>query len=312
MKPQELEKEVESIERVEGSKQSAVFEAWRVIGIIIGSVVYAVGFNMFLAPLNLCAGGFMGLAQLIDIFIRDGLNLHLGSIELPGILYYLLNIPWMVVAYRSMRKRFVFKTVFAITSFSSLLTLLPIMSKPILEDTIANALVAGLMCGTGIGIVLRMGASDGGVDLLGMIIIQKKGRFSIGKINLLGNIILYLICLFVYDLPSVIYSLVYVVVSSFTIDKVHVQNINVLVHIVTQMNDPQKLEIEIMGQLERGITRWQGIGAYTGAKETILMIVVNKYEIRRLRAIVQEIDPKAFVLIEEGVDVVGNFLKKLT
>lgn len=307
-----IENEVAQMEQKEKARPVLKLETERCIGIVIGSIVYAIGFNMFLTPEGLYAGGFMGLAQLIDVFLRHFLKLNLGSIELPGVIYYLLNIPWLFVAFRTMRRRFVAKTLFAVTCFSGLLTLIPCVKGPILEESIANALVAGLLCGVGIGIVLRMGASDGGMDLLGMVIVQKKGHPSVGKINLVGNCVLYAICLFVYDVPTVIYSLVYMAVLSFSIDKIHVQNINVRVHIVTQMEDFQRLELEIMGQIGRGVTRWRGTGAYSGNDEAILMVVVSKYEVRKLRAIVQEVDPKAFVLIDEGVGVVGNFLKKLT
>ena len=254
----------------------------------------------------------MGLSQIVDIFLRNVLKLDLGSVEFPGIIYYVINIPWLVVAYKTMRRRFVFKTIFAVTCFSVLLTFVPIAEDLILEEKIANTLVAGLTCGVGIGIVLRMGASDGGMDLLGMIVIQKKGHSSVGRINLIGNMVLYAICLMIYDLPTVIYSLVFVAVLSFTIDKVHIQNINARVHIVTQKEDSSTLELEIMGQLGRGVTKWKATGAYSGKEETVLMVVVSKYEIRRLRSIINEIDPRAFVLIDEGVGVVGNFLKKLT
>ena len=287
-------------------------EVRRCFGIVIGSVIYAYGFNLFLSPLNLCAGGFMGVSQMFDIFLRKCLKLECGSLELPGLIYYVLNIPWLFVAYKTMRPRFVFKTIFAVTCFSFLLTIVPTAKNLILEEKIANTLVAGLMCGVGIGLVLRMGASDGGMDLLGMIIIQKQGHSSVGRINLICNVILYLVCLIVYDFSSVIYSLVFVAVLSFTIDKVHVQNINSRVHIVTQKEDSSELELEIMGQLGRGITKWKASGSYSGKDETILMVVVSKYEIRKLRSIIHEIDPNAFVLIDEGVDVVGNFLKKLT
>ncbi len=312
MKMDSVETEVAEMTRNEQTRPFLKLETQRCVGIVVGSIIYALGFNMFLSPLNLCAGGFMGLSQIIDILLRNGLKLNLGSIELPGVIYYVLNIPWLFVAYKTMRRRFVFKTIFAVTCFSTLLTVVPIAEGLILEERIANALVAGLICGVGIGIVLRMGASDGGMDLLGMIVIQKKGHSSVGRINLIGNVILYAICLVVYDLPTVIYSLVYVAVLSFTIDKVHVQNINVRVHIVTQKEDSSALELEIMGQLGRGVTKWKAIGAYSGKEKNVLMVVVSKYEIRRLRSIIHEVDPKAFVLIDEGVGVVGNFLKKLT
>ena len=193
-----------------------------------------------------------------------------------------------------------------------ILTLIPIPDAPMLEEKLANCLVAGIMGGVGVGLILRMGACDGGMDLVGMILIQRKGHFSVGRINIAANLVLYGVCLILFDVPVVIYSLIYSVISSLMCDRVHIQNINVQALIVTKMEVVEPLEIELMGRMHRGITRWGGYGGYTGHEETILMVVISKYEIAQLKSIVRRIDPKAFILIDEGVQIEGNFLKKLT
>ncbi len=294
------------------SQFSWKLEAQRYVGIVVAAVIYAIGFNFFLAPLHLYAGGFMGFAQVIAEQLKRLTGFHFWDLELPGIIYYLMNIPWMIIAYRMMRRRFIFKTFLAISCISVLMTLIPVFTKPILEETIANALFAGLMCGVGLGIILRMGACDGGMNIIGMVVLQKGYPISVGQINILANILLFSYCLFVYDVSIVIYSLVFTTIQSLMIDKVHAQNINVRVLIVTNSKDCATLELEIMGQLGRGITKWHGIGAYSGQEKTILMVVASKYEVPKIRAIIHEIDTKAFVTIDEGVSVVGNFLKKLT
>ncbi|MGI6401094.1 MAG: YitT family protein [Thermoguttaceae bacterium] len=308
----QTEKEVTPLELPEYPQSEWARETKRWIGVIIGALTYSIGFNIFLVPVGLYASGFMGFSQLTELFLTKGLNLDFGSLKLPGIIYYIYNLPLLYTAVKTMRRRFFIKTIFTVTCITVFLTLIPVAKEPILEETIANTLVAGLMCGAGIGISLRMGASDGGTELLGMIIIQHKGNSSVGQINLIFNTVLYSICLLIYNVPIVIYSLVFTAVLSFVIDKVHIQNINVRVLIVTQMENPRSLELEIMGQIGRGITRWKGNGAYTGKEETILMVVVNKYEVRKIRALVRDTDPRAFVLFDEGVGVSGNFLRKLT
>ncbi len=286
-------------------------EAQRAVGIVLGVLIYTVGVNLFLRPLQLYSGGIMGFAQLVNTVLRDYLGLELDR-DISGIIYYLMNIPGLVIAFRVMRRRFMVKSILTVSLITVMLTLIPIPETPILEERIANCLIAGIMAGIGVGTVLRMGASDGGMDLIGMILIQTKGNVSVGGVNNAANCILYGICLLLFDVPTVIYSLIYSVICSIVFDLVHTQNINVQVMIITKLQDTSPLEIEIMGRMYRGLTRWNATGSYTGEQETILMTIISKYEIAQLRSIVHQFDPHAFVMLDEGVGVDGYFIKKLT
>lgn len=307
-----VEQEVNDREQAVRARSMWKLEMVRAVWIVIGSFIYALGVNAFLRPLNLYAASFMGFAQLINNYLLDFLGFHF-RIDLSGIFYYILNIPGLILSYKYMRKKFLVKTIFTVSCSTIFLTIIPIASQPILEEVVANALTAGLIAGVGIGIILRMGACDGGMNLISMILVQnRRGNLTVGKLGLLCNIVLYLICLALYDIPTVIYSLVYAAASSLTTDKVHTQNITVQVMIITKVRNVEPMEIEIMGQLERGITKWDAKGAYTGNEESVLMVIINKYEISKLRSIVREMDPHAFVIVNEDVSVGGNFLKKLT
>ena len=271
--------------------------------IFLGVAIYAVGINLFLRPLHLYSGGMMGFAQLITTLLRDNLGISFGKLDVSGILYYIFNLPGLILALRLMKRRFIIKSVFSITLITVLLTLIPIPGTPILEDRITNCLVAGIMAGGGIGLVLRTGASDGGSDLIGMILIQQRGKTSIGRINLMVNAVLYGLCLFFFDVPTVIYSVIYSVFNALMCDHMHTQNINVQALIVTKQKDTSAMEIGIMGEMKRGITRLHGVGSFTNEDETILITVVSKYELAQLMSIVNEYDPTAFVMIDEGVRV---------
>lgn len=287
-------------------------EAFRAVGILFGVVLFAAGVNLFLRPLNLYSGGFMGFAQLFETILREYLGVSLGGANISGAIYYLLNVPGLIIAFFLMRRRFVVKSILTVTCITVTLTLIPIPREPILNEMIANCLVAGIMSGVGVGVILRMGSCDGGMDLIGMLLIQTKGRFSVGRVNIAANCVLYGICLMLFDIPVVIYSLIYSVICSLMCDRVHTQNINVQAMVITKVRDIEPLEIELMGKMHRGLTRWNAYGGYTGAQETMLMTIVSKYEIAQLRSIVRQFDPDAFVILGEGVDVDGYFLKKLT
>ncbi len=284
----------------------------RVAGLAFASLVFAVGINLFLRPIQLYSGGFLGISQLIQTGLERVLGIDFGALNLSSILYYILNLPGMIWAFFVMRRRFVVKTLFAVTCSTVLMAVIPIPAAPLLEDKLAGCLVAGAMAGFGVGFMLRMGACDGGLDIISMILVQKHGNFSVGKIGLVVNCVIYAICLFVFDVPTAIYSMIYSLICSFMFDRVHTQNINVQVLIITKLQNIEPLEIDLMGKMNRGRTRWNAYGGYTGDEGTVLMAVISKYEVGRLRSIVREFDPHAFMMLQEGVHVDGYFLKKRT
>ena len=300
--------EVNRREEQDRSSSGLSTEAKKMIGVVVGVAIYSVGVNVFLRPLHLYSGGFMGFSQIISTLLNNAGILHR---DISGIIYYLMNIPGIVIAYLSVSRRFTVKTIITVSLITLFLTLVPIPQEPILDEMIGNCLIAGIMSGFGIGMVLQMGACDGGMDLVSMILIQKKGHFSVGRLGTFANVIVYGICLFLFDVPTVIYSLICSVINSLTCDHMHTQNINVQALIVTKLEDVSSLEIEIMGQMTRGLTRWDANGSYTGEHATILMAVISKYEIAQLKAIVRKADPHAFVMVDEGVSVDGHFLKKM-
>lgn len=285
-----------------------LFEAERTLGCIFGALLYAVGVNLFLVPVGLYTGGLMGICQVIRTILVDYLNLPVGNIDIAGIIYYIINIPIFLVAMKKMGKRFLAKTLATVTAMTVFMSVIP--AELIIEDMMASSVVGGIISGVGIGITLRMASSGGGMDIVGVLLVRWRKDFSVGKVNLLVNMLLYGACLFMFDIEIVIYSVIYAAVYSIAMDKVHVQNINVAVNIITKV-DTKAMEREIFEELGRGVTRWQAVGAYTEEKEEMLYIMLSKYEINRLKAIVHKYDTKAFIVQHEGVRIDGNYLKKL-
>ena len=306
-----VEQEVKALEKKYEEQPFWKEEKLRLPLIVLGAVVYSVGVNFFLRPLHLYSGGIMGFSQLITTLLKNA-GLLPAKVDLAGILNYLLNLPGLILAARIMRKRFVVKTIASLSLTTLLLTLLPIPAAPVLEETIANCLVAGILAGTGTGLILRAGASGGGMDLIGMLIVQKKGHYSVGMVNIAANLILYSICLVVFDVPTAIYSLINSVICSTACDRVHTQNINVEVTVITKLADTEPMEVAIMGSLHRGLTRMSASGRYTGEKESVFVTVISKYEIGKLLSIIREHDRSAFIILDENIRVEGHFLKKLT
>ncbi len=303
--------EEEQMARDDTGVKAAKKESLKVPVIILGALIYSVGMNLFLRPLHLYSGGLMGFAQLIqDLMTRAGVNLH--NFNISGVLYYILNAPGLIIAAKKMRRRFILKTLLAVTAVTVLLSIIPIPNSPIMEDSLTNTIMAGLICGAGVGIMLWTGACDGGMSIIGMILINIRGKGSVGHINIATNAVLYTIMLFLFDVPTVIYSLIYSVFCSIAADKIHTQNIFTQVTIITKLEDTKPMEVEVMGRLHRGMTEIHAKGIFTGEPVRVFIIYLSKYEVGRLKAIVKSYDERAFIVEDEGVRIDGNFLKKIT
>lgn len=274
---------------------------------VIGALGYALGMNLFVLPVDIYCGGMLGFCQIFSAVFRRATGLDIGF-DPASLLYYAINIPLLISAALSINKGFLAKTVVAITAMTAAMTLVPLRGL-IPEDRLTSCVLGGIVCGVSNGLVLRQGACGGGFDIVGMLMIKRRGDASVGKLSLIVNLSFFLLCGYFFDLKVVIYSLIFTAVYSFALDKVHSQNITVEAKIIT--HDTGLIEQEIMNGLQRGVTRWDCIGSYTGQQGRVLCVVLSKYELPQLRYIVHKADPHAFIVINNNVHVDGNFIKRL-
>lgn len=195
--------------------------------------------------------------------------------------------------------------------FRSVLTMIPVPAHPIVEDTLTSCLLGGMVNGFAGGIVLTCGCSSGGFDILGLYMSKKGKGFTVGKFSISCNAVLYALCLVLFDAATAIYSTIYTVFNSLFLDRTHQQSITVQVLIFTREKHTE-LPKFIMERLERGVTYWQGYGAYTDQPLQVLCVCLSKYEIQTLQQEVRKVDPNAFFIVQEGVRVGGNFEKHLS
>lgn len=290
------------------NREEMIYEGKRTLICIVAALLYAIGLNLFVVPAQLYSGGLMGFCQVIRTVLADYLHLNFHSFDIAGIIYYIINVPIFVIAFTKMGRKFFAKTLITVTAMTIFLSVVPIVK--VVEDTVAGCVVGGIISGAGIGMVLRMASSGGGLDVVGVLLTKWKKDFSVGKVYLIMNMTLYAICLFLFDVEIVVYSVIFAAVHSLAIDKVHTQNINVEAKIITKTGNVD-LERAIMEELGRGITKWSTLGAYTYEHSHMLYVTLSKYEVARLKAVVKKYDPNAFIVINEGVSIDGNFLKKL-
>lgn len=289
----------------------AYHTSWlQVIVLVLSSALAAFTTNFFIAPNGMYNGGLLGLCQVIRTLLATKLGIQFANIDLAGILYLIANVPLLILAWRSMGKVFVFKLILCTVAQSLLMTVIPVPAKPVLDDMLTTCLIAGILNGLAIGIMMTCGGSSGGMDTLWMFLSKQKG-ISVGKSGIVFNICLYLLCLVLFDTKAVIYSAIFSVLTSVFIDKVHQQNITAQALIMTKTKGNEIPEA-IMHATARGVTYWEGKGAYTGDDVRVLCVCLSKYEIETLQHAVREIDPKAFISIQEGVHTIGNFKHHVT
>lgn len=296
---------------MQSSMQKSGFSAnelLRCLGILSGTLLYALGMNLFVVPAGLYTGGIMGLSQLLRTFLLQWTGWTL-KVDIAGFINYAINLPMLLIAWKRLDHRIVLKTLLSVTSTTLFLSLVP-RTDILSGDQLARCLIGGMLCGSGIGLLLWMGGTSGGMDLLGMMLIKSGSHTRIGHVNLCWNLALYTICAAAFSLSTAIYSILFSFVSTTVMDKLHMQNINVEVTVVTKVLSPE-MEQEILVDLHRGITRIDGIGEYTGEPVHVFYILASKYEISRLRAIISKYDPHAFIVAKDGAVIYGNYKKKI-
>ncbi len=274
-----------------------------------GGFLFAFGVNVIITPLGLYNGGFMGIAQLIRTIIVGIFDFpFLQQIDIAGIVYYIINIPLFYWLWKELGRGFLVRSLITVSFQTIFQTFIPVPKEAIFGDRLMACIIGGLVVGTGVGMILRGRSTGGGQDSIGMIFAKKYPGFSVGKIAIITNVMVYAVCLWMFDLEVVVYSLIYTTVLAMACDRVHVQNINMSVMIFTKQEGIEQIILKEMG---RGVTKWEGVGAYTNESSHILYVMISKYEIEQIKEIIHRIDPRAFIVLNEGTSVIGNFEKRL-
>lgn len=275
---------------------------------VLGGVLFAFAYRLFIVPLCLFSGGFTGISQLLLRLLSFLLPLRLPEgLDLTGILFWILNIPLFVLAWRLVSRTFLVRTLLTVLVQSACMVLIPAPASPLLPDTLTCCILGGAVAGLGVGLTLRFGGCGGGIDIVGIYCAKKFPSFGVGKLSLCVNGVIYLIGALLNSPQTAVYSVIYSFVSSFVTDRIHEQNIMTLSIIVTK--NPRVQE-EIIHHLNRGCTVWEAHGGYRDAPTHVIMTAVSRYERRLLDAQVRAADPSAFVTYQDGVSVRGNFEKR--
>ena len=273
---------------------------------IFGSILFCIAINFFVVPNHLYTGGVLGLSQLIRSITMDVFHLN-TTFDFSGTIYYIINIPLFILAYKTIGKTFFFRTLFAVTLQALLLSLIP--NKLLVDDTLTNVIVGGILGGAGVGMILSSGASTGGTDIVGLALAKKDNHFSVGKVGLLINLIIYSIAGIKYGLPIMIYSIIYSAVDNLMVDKLHEQNICSTAFIFCKEN-PKIINDYIKNELNRDFTYWDAKGGYDDSRTYIIYTALTKYELIKLERNMKNFNIQTFMIKSEGIGIKGEFAKK--
>ena len=282
----------------------------RIVAAVAGELIAAAALNLFIVPLHLYTGGAMGVCQLIRTLLQTHMGLDFGPYDIAGILYFLANIPILLIGYKDLGRGLVVKTIICTVSYSLFYSIIPIPSAPIVDDYLTACLLGGILTGIGSGIVLTCGCSSGGLDVIGLCLSKRGSSFTVGKFSLTFNVFLYTACLILFSPEVAIYSVIYNFFTAMVLDRMHQQNVSIQALIFTK-GDEDTLARFIIENLGRSVTYWSGTGAYTGEGVHVLCVCLSKFEIEELVHAVHSIDPHAFVTTQEGTRIYGNFQRKV-
>lgn len=276
---------------------------------LLGAVIHAAAINLFVVPQGFYSGGLYGVCQVIRTLLVQQFGL-VTPVDLAGVLYLLLNIPLLILAWRSFGRPFVIRMTICTAVDSIALALIPSPAVPIVADPLSACLIGGICSGFACGLILTCGCSTGGLDVLGLYLSKKGSRFTVGKFSISFNAVLYAACALIFSLHTALYSVIYTVFASLFLDRAHQQNISVQMLIFTK-NKSEEMRAFIIERLSRGVTLWEGRGGYTNEPLEVLCVCLNKYEILTTQQMLREVDSNAFFIVQEGVQVGGHFERHL-
>lgn len=267
------------------------------MGVILGSFIFALGLNYFIIANGLAEGGFTGLALII----------HYLTGWPVGIVLITLNIPLLLFGWKKWGMRFIFKTLLSVLTISVAVDLTR-QFRFITHDFLLAALYGGVFSGIGIGIVLRSGATTGGLDIFARFFYERYD-VSMGKLFLTFDVAVLILFAILFGPEKALYTLVALYIFSQVVDRI-IEGLNEAKAVIIISRSTAALTQTIINHLDRGATVLKGYGAYTGRERDVLYVVVGKQELLHLKKIVQDVDPHAFVIVNEVYEVLGEGFRK--
>lgn len=267
-----------------------------IIKMIVGCTCFALGFDLFLQPNELNAGGLSGLSMVIVYLLK------FGTI---GVFTSILNLPLFAVSGIKIGKRFFVLSLFGMLLVSVLIDLFAVLPTPDTDPLIAS-LYGGALCGAGVGIVYTTGGTTGGSDILARLLKRRWPDMSIGLLDTCLNFFVAVLTGLVFQDPNrTLYCGVAIVVSGQIVDAVVYRFDYSKVALVIS-KEHSAIADAIVGKMGRGATYLKGEGCYSGNEMKVVLTAVKRQQLSELKRLATEIDPNAFIIVQEAHQVLGD------
>ena len=264
--------------------------------IALGSVLYALAFDWFVAPNQIAMGGVTGLAQIVNALVP----------VLPvGVLSILVNVPLFLAGWRLLGGRLLVSSLYAMAVSSLAIDVIAWIHTFPPMDPILATLYGGAGMGVGLGLVFSQGATTGGTDIIGKLLKLKFPWLPIGKLVMIPDMVVVILAAVVFGtVNAALYGLIQMYLLSKVMDMIlYGWDTSRVAYIIT---DRWEETVQGLLDMERGVTLLQGKGAYTGAEKQVLLVAFRQREIVPIKRMLREIDPKAFFIVCDAHEILGE------
>ncbi|ATW25930.1 YitT family protein [Candidatus Formimonas warabiya] len=269
------------------------------IGVTVGSFITALGLVAFLIPNKIAAGGVSGLATVLYYVFKFPV----------GVSMFVINIPLLLLCTKELGMKFGIKSLYGTFVISFFVDgLATIVDKPWTHDPLLAAVYGGVVCGLGLGIVFRSKGTTGGTDLAAALL-HKFVKISLGYSLLSIDAMVIILAGIVFDIEKALYALVTVFVTGKMIDVIQ-EGVTYAKAALIISEHHRQISEELLTRMSRGVTSFQSKGAYTATEREVLLCVVAQSEVSTLKSIVYSVDPKAFVIVANVHEVLGEGFKQ--
>jgi len=263
--------------------------------VALGCLLCSIAINLFLVPHHLISGGATGLAIISNFLFGFPI----------GVVLFLLNIPLLYAAYRYLGKNYTINTIFGTIFFSFTVDATKFLTafSP-LDDPILACLTGGFISGIGSGLIFRVNGSAGGTDIVAAIM-KKYYSLNVGFVGLAVNSVIVLIATILFGLKLAVLTLISMYVGANITDKV-VEGFNRRKSITIISDNGNKIAAAIIKEVGRGVTILHGEGAFTRQNKQIVFVIVSLTQIAKIKFIVEQQDPCAFMIVQDAAEVMGR------
>ena len=270
--------------------------------LLIGSLIYGIGTHAFVEPAQIAPGGAIGVALMVN---------HYADLPI-GMLTMATNIPLLILAWFYLSRRFAITTAITTAICSAVLDILVAPVCPIyIGDRFLCSLYGGVVIGVGMALIFLAGTTTGGSDILGYLLQKKRPQMSIGRALLLVDGVVLVISIFVFgNVDAALFGLVTLFAQTKVIDSIiYGGEVSTMATVVTKK--PEEIAHRVIVDLDRSATLLKARGAYSKEDTTLLLCTVRKSQFPRLKRIIYEADPEAFMMATETSEVLGFGFKEL-